>query len=96
MVKRAKMIFRINTQGISKGPRYEAYPSYFVEILEENGDSGTYDYVGAWYIEEDNFLNTLLEICSHEKSVDRLRKREPQIIRLIDKIRIRKLHEILE
>lgn len=96
MVKRAKMIFRVNPRGISKDPRYNHYPAYFIEIMEENGEKGTYDYKGAWYIDEDNFVNTLLQILKHEKDIDRLRDRDPQLTRLTDKIRITKLHEILE
>ena len=94
MVKRGRMVFRINSLGLSKDPRYRTYPSYFIEIFEEN-DRGSYDWKGAWYITEDNFLNILLEILEHERNVDRIRQREPQFPKLVAKIREMKLHELL-
>lgn len=90
------MIFRINPTGDSHDPRYSNYPAYFIEILEEINDTGTYKSIGKFYIDEDNFLNVLLDVATHERDVDRFRKREPQFPRLLEKIRIRRLHEILE
>ena len=95
MVKRAKMIFRINPDGISKDPQYPCYPAYFVEIFEENTEKGTYDYIGEWYFEEGNFLNILLEIMLHEKNIDGFRQREAQLPKLIQSIRKRKIHEFM-
>jgi len=95
MVKKAKMIFRINIQGISKDTRYSTYPSYYIDILEENPSSGNYEYKGSWYITEDNFLDMLLSVLQHEKDVDNIRQRNDSYPNLIEKIRQRKIHEFL-
>ena len=89
------MIFRVNTEGISKDTRYSSYPAYFIEILEESEELGNYVYKGSWYITEDNFLDILLNILQHEKDVDCFRQRNASYPSLIEKIRQKKIHEFL-
>ena len=88
------MVFRINPHGVSSDPRYKNYPSYFIEILEEN--DGSYEFKGSWYIPEENFVDIVTAILIHERDVDRIRKREPQYPKLEAKIRELRLHEIME
>ena len=89
------MIFRINIQGISKDTRYASYPSYYIDILEENPEQGNYEYKGSWYIAEDNFLDIFLNVLQHEKDVDNIRNRTESYPSLIEKIRQKKIHEFL-